>query len=128
MSPDKLLDRINSMFTACVGPARAYFEVGVGARVVYSTLRVCMVGEPELVGPTLCDWAYARFRALLTEEQREDAAFTLFWRTLPNLQGFSNEHGQLCTALHMRFAIPQIEDLQRRLPIKNEGSVEILWL
>jgi len=122
LNAHELNQRICSAFTCLDGPPRAFFELPCidrpplesnpddqVLRVVYTTIRVGMIGGADLVESVLCGWAWGRLHALVAKESIEDRSWILFWRTRPQLTEFVDAKGRMCTHLRMRLAIPGID-------------------
>jgi len=109
LTPEALDRALGDMFTAMDGPARAFFEIPLCEfvlRVEYQTIRFAMQGSIDHAGPALCLYAFAKFRALLQQEEVEDhCGGIIFWRRRPVLAEFTDTTGRDCTGLSMRLAL-----------------------
>jgi hypothetical protein len=109
LTPEALDRALGDMFTSMDGPARAFFEIPLREsvlRVEYQTIRLAMHGSVDHAGPALCLYAFAKFRALLQQEEVEDhSGGIIFWRRRPALAEFTDKTGRGCTCLSMRLAL-----------------------
>lgn len=117
MNTHELTLSLGKIYQCVDGPPTAYFELPIPKemvtsdhhpvlRVIYSTIRVAMIGEIDRVEPILTAWVYEKLAALITPEERNDHWRVLFWRMRPVLFEFPDAQGRSCIGLRMRLAIP----------------------